>query len=452
LEKTRKKKFHTRYPGIIVLTHIMTRKITTGLLLASLALTTIPAAAGDRPNIILIISDDHTYTHYGFMGHEIVRTPHLDRLAGESLLYTRGYATPVCSPSLAALLTGTYPSQNGITGNDLKERPRDSRAPLREHLLANPLILPKALTDAGYLTFQTGKIWNASYKDMGFTHGMTAKRDRHGGAGLTIGREGMEPVFEFIETATREEKPFFIWHAPFLPHDPHNPPDEILAKYRGKGPTPHAEVYHAMVEWLDNTCGELDEWLADKGLRENTVILYLADNGWDPNAGYKGGRAKLTPYENGIRTPMFVRWPGKVEPLRDDVTLATILDFPPTILHLAGIEPPADLPGLNLIDRAAMRERKSIIVEAYSHDIIDLDHPAKSLTARTVIDGWSKLIVPGPRVEDLKRRPFAKIAGVVELYDLKADPAETTNLAAENPQEVARLKTLLDAHWNPDTQ
>jgi uncharacterized sulfatase len=350
---------------------------------------------------------------------------------------------------LACLLTGTQPHQNGITGNDLQNSRQQSRDPLRERLLANPLLLPKALSDAGYLTFQTGKLWNSSFRDMGFTHGMTAKRERHGGAGLTIGREGMDPIFNFIDTATAAKKPFFIWHAPFLPHDPHNPPEEILAKYRGKGPTPHAEVYHAMVEWLDNTCGELDAWLTQKGLKENTVILYIADNGWDPNAGYKGSRAKLTPYENGIRTPIFVRWPGKVEPLRDEETLASIIDFAPTILHLAGVQPPAPLPGLNLLDRPAMQARKSISIEAYSHDILDIADPAKSLTARTLIQGWHKLIVPGPHQENLTRKPFAKIAGVVELYDLKADPGETKNLAPENPAEVARLKAILDAHWNP---
>lgn len=435
----------------------MFSNVSRSLLAGLVAFTALSATPEERPNIILIISDDHTYTHYGFMGHEIVKTPHLDRMAAESLLYTRGYTLPVCSPSLATLLTGTFPRIHGITGNDLHPSSpqfsgdRDERDQLRDRLLANPLILPKALTNAGYLTFQTGKIWNANYKDLGFTHGMTAERSRHGGAGLTIGREGMEPVFDFIETAVEEKKPFFIWHAPFLPHDPHNPPEEILAKYRGKGPTPHAEVYYAMVEWLDNTCAELDEWLAEKGLKDNTVILYLADNGWDPHHGYGGGRAKLTPYENGIRTPMFVRWPGKVEALRDDETLASIVDFPPTILRLAGVDVPADLPGLNLIDRDIMRKRDTVFVESYIHDLMDLDHPEKSLSSRAVIDGWSKLIIPGDQQETNPRRAkFSKIAGEFELFDLKNDPTETTNLASERPEEVARLKALQDAVWKID--
>jgi arylsulfatase A-like enzyme len=403
-----------------------------------------------RPNIILIISDDHTWSHYGFMGHGIVQTPNLDRMAGEGLLYTRGYATPVCSPSLATLLTGKAPRDHGITGNDLYDAPRTERDPLRSRLLANKLILPKALSDAGYRTFQTGKLWNSSFKDMGFTHGMTAQRDRHGGTGLTIGREGMEPIYQFIDGAVEEKKPFFIWHAPLLPHDPHNPPERLLKKYRGKGPTKHAEVYCAMVEWLDETCGELDGWLEKKGLKENTVILYLSDNGWDPLAGYEGGRAKLTPYENGIRTPMFVRWPGKVAPQRDEETLASILDFVPTILNVAGLKAPEKLPGLDLLDREAMKARKTIYVEAYRHDIMDLTNPLKSQVALTVIDGWMKLIAPGPVKHHPDKQKFAALSGELELFDLKSDPTERVNLAEQRPQEVKRLKAMLDAYGHAE--
>jgi uncharacterized sulfatase len=404
--------------------------------------------AEPRPNIVLILSDDHTYSQYGFMGNEAVKTPNLDRLAGESLLYTRGYATPVCSPSLACLLTGLLPSRHGITGNDLrlagnKKQVQAVRDPMRERLLSNPIIVPKALSEAGYLTFQTGKLWNSSYQDSGFTHGMTKEESRHGGAGLKIGREGMEPVHEFIDMAVTEKKPFFVWYAPMLPHDPHNPPARLKEKYAGKGPTPHAEVYHAMIEWFDETCGDLDRYLEKKGVKENTIVIYLADNGWDPLRGYEGGRAKLTPYENGIRTPIFVRWPGKVKPERDGSTLASIIDVAPTILQAAGIPVPEALPGLDLRDRGAMAKRSSIQVESYLHDIIDIKDPAKSLTSRVVIDGWSKLIVPGPAKMDGVKAKFASVAGVVELYDLKADPTETRNLAAEKPAEVERLKAML---------
>ncbi|HEX5789711.1 MAG TPA: sulfatase-like hydrolase/transferase [Luteolibacter sp.] len=414
------------------------------------------SAAESRPNIILILSDDHTWSQYGFMGNTQVHTPHLDRIAGESLLYTRGYSMPVCSPSLACLLTGLLPSQHGITGNDLhaespaaKQKVGANRSPLRERLLANPVILPKALSEAGYLSFQTGKLWNTSYSEIGFTHGMTKERSRHGGAGLTIGREGMQPIHDFIDMAVEAKKPFFVWYAPMMPHDPHNPPARLQQKYTGKGPTPHAETYHAMIEWFDETCGDLDAHLEAKGIKQNTLIVYLSDNGWDPEKGYQGGRAKLTPYENGIRTPIFVRWPGKVAPARDESTLASIIDIVPTMLKAAGLDA-AKLPGIDLADRKAMAARPSILIESYRHDIMDLKDPAKSLTSRVVIDGWSKLILPGPVKQDGSKAKFASTADGIELFDLKADPLESKNLAAERADEVARLKAIQDAFWKVD--
>jgi arylsulfatase A-like enzyme len=378
------------------------------------------------------------------MGHPTVKTPHLDRMAAESLLYTRGYVMPVCSPTLACLLTGKMPGKNGITGNDLAgERSKPGqREALAGRLHANSLMLPKALTEAGYLTFQTGKLWNGTFKDFGFTHGMTDTAGRHGDAGLDIGRKGIQPIYDFIKTAKSEKKPFFIWHAPFLPHTPHNPSPKRLAKYKGKGPTPAAEKYFAMVDWLDETTGELDQYLEKNGLKENTVILYLADNGWDAARGYKANRAKLSPYEMGIRTPMFVRWPEKLKPARDESTLAHVIDFAPTILDITGAKKPDDLPGLNLTDRTAMMVRKNVFIEAYTHDIADLNDPAKSSIADVVIDGWWKLIVPGAAKPD---RPFSGVPDTTVLYDLNNDPLEKRDLASEKPVEIERLKALLAA-------
>ena len=402
------------------------------------------AAEPEKPNIILIISDDQGFPDYGFMGHKAIKTPHLDKMAAGSLLYTRGYVMPVCSPSLACLLTGLPPHENGITGNDLSGQ-KKNRAALADQLLSHAPLLPQAVTDAGYLTFQTGKLWNVTYKDVGFTDGMTDSAGRHGDAGLKIGREGMQPIYDFIEKAQAAKKPFFIWHAPFLPHTPHNPPKEIFARYKGKGPTPEAEKYYAMVDWFDQTCGELDEYLTKSGLAENTVILYLADNGWDAEYAHKKDRAKLSPYELGIRTPMFVRWPGKVAPQHDDETLASILDFMPTILNIAGAKAPRKMPGLDLLDREAMTARKAIFIEAYTHDIADLKDPSKSLIAQVVISGWSKLLIPGPALPD---RPFSGAPKTVELFDLKNDPLEKNNLASEQADEVKRLRALQNAEWS----
>lgn len=403
-----------------------------------------------RPNIILIVSDDHGYRDYGFMGHPAVRTPHLDRIAAASLVYTRGYTMPVCSPSLASLLTGQLPHRHGITGNDLATSAlppggdKRTRDPLAKRLLSNALILPQALTEAGYLTFQSGKLWNTTYADVGFTHGMTATAGRHGDAGLAIGRKGLQPMFDFIDEARRQDKPFFVWYAPFLPHEPHNPPAPYLERHAGKGPTPAAEKYFAMVEWFDQTCGDLDRFLDERKLAGNTMVIYLADNGWDGARGLATDRAKLSPYELGIRTPIFVRWPGRITPYRDDTALASIVDVAPTILNAAGAARPSGLAGLDLTDRAAITAREAVFVEAYTHDIADLAAPAKSLIAQVVISGRSKLLIPGPATPD---RPHSSAPKTVELFDLDSDPEETTNLAASRPDEVKRLRALQAMQW-----
>ncbi len=416
-------------------------------------------ATESKPNIILIISDDHGFPDYGFMGSKHVRTPNLDRMASQGMLYTRGYTMPLCSPSLACLLTGKLPHQNGIIGNDLGDitaprggdkgktkGKRPSRDPLARQLLSNSVILPKALAEVGYLSFQTGKLWNVTYKDIGFTSGMTDTAGRHGDAGLAIGRKGMQPIFDFIDSARKDQKPFFIWHAPMMPHTPHTPPDELLAKYQGKGHTPAAEKYYAMVEWFDQTCGELDEYLAKNNLVDNTVIFYIADNGWNAEGFSAEARSKLTPYELGIRTPMFVRWPAKVEPHRDDTTLASIIDFVPSILKIAGVTVPSDLSGLDLLDRESMTARKSVHVESYTHDIADLATPAKSLVAQVVVDGWYKLLAPGAA----KQYSRGYGPSEIELYDLQSDPFETKNIAASRPDEVRRLQAIREMMWKPE--
>ena len=252
----------------------------------------------------------------------------------------------------------------------------------------------------------------------------------------------MKPIFDFIDKAQSEKKPFFLWYAPMMPHQPHNPPQEFLTHYEGKGLSKKAEQYYGMCEWFDKTCGELDGYLSQKHLGENTVIIYMADNGWDAE---QGNRAKLSPYEMGIRTPMFVRWPVKVAAKRDDETLASIIDFVPTVLKACGVKVPAELPGLDLLDRPAMTARKSVFVEAYTHDIAALDHPERSLVTQVIINGWSKLLVPGTVGPD---KAYTSAPKTVELFDLKSDPLEKKDVAAERGEEVKRLQALQKAEWS----
>jgi uncharacterized sulfatase len=354
------------------------------------------------------------------------------------------------------MLTGLYPHQNKIFSNDppkpAGKRPaelrtdatyRKNRQRMIQHITEVPTV-PRLLADRGYVSFQTGKWWQGHYRNGGFTHGMSHgdpdQGGRHGDAGLDIGRKTMEPIYDFVGRAKTDGKPFLVWYAPMLPHSPHNPPERLLAHYKDKAPTPFVARYWAMVEWFDETCGQLLDFLDKQGLAENTIVLYLADNGWtqDPNAN-GSIRSKRSQYDAGHRTPFVVRWPGKVKPGRDEHPVSSI-DLAPTILRAAGVKPPTSMPGVDLLDAAAVARRPAIFGECFHHDAVDVENPAAGLTYRWVIAGGWKLIVPDQRnVPD----------GAVELYRLSADPGEEKNAAGAEPARVAEMRKTLDGWWNP---
>lgn len=427
----------------------------------ALALTVLTApAVGAPPNVVLIISDDHAWTDYGFMGHPRVKTPRIDRLAGESLVYRRGYVpSSLCSPSLATILSGLFPHQHGVTSNDPPAPGSDPSKPAgkaardnaryredRRAMIANfdrVPTLPRLLGEGGYVSLQTGKWWGGHYSHGGFTEGMShgdAERGgRHGDEGLAIGRETMQPIFEFIDRSVGQGKPFFVWYAPMLPHLPHNPPERLLAKYRDQAPSLPIARYWATIEWFDETCGQLLDYLADRKLAENTLVIYITDNGWIQNPKGNGAapRSKQSPYDGGLRTPILIRWPGKVAPRESD-GLASSIDVAPTILAAAGLKPPAGMPGINLLDESAVGGRKAIFGECFTHNAVDIRRPETSLRFRWVVTGDEKLILPTPRHE-----PDAQ----VELFNIVEDPLERKNLASEKPAEVERLTKLINDWW-----
>jgi uncharacterized sulfatase len=428
------------------------------VLLAGLGGLIAPASADDKPppNVVLIIADDMAWTDYGFMGHPHIWTPRLDRLASQSLMFRRGYVTSsLCSPSLASILSGQYPHQHRIISNDPPLPPGVDEAAARRDprfLAARQEMikgfdempaLPRLLASKEYLSFQAGKWWGGSYRRGGFTNGMThgdpARGGRHGDAGLAIGRQGIRPVGLFIELARVRKAPFFVWYAPMMPHDPHNPPERVVAHYRGKAPTDQVARYWAMCEWFDETCGELLDLLDAQKLSDNTLVIFLADNGWiqDPQADRFAPRSKQSPYDGGLRTPILVRWPGKVAPRVCDVPVSAI-DVAPTVLRAAGIDPPAGMEGVNLRDEKAVVGRPVVFGEVFTHNAVDLRDPASSLRYRWAVEGDWKLIVPDRRnVPD----------GLVELFDVAHDPGETRNLAAEQRPRVAEMLKKLDACW-----
>ena len=412
------------------------------------------------PNVVMIISDDQAWTDYSFLGHEHIQTPNIDRLASESLTFTRGYVPDsLCRPSLATLISGLYPHQHGIVGND-PPFPADLTGKPKRQLRSSPRYLQRRieylrhidnaprvaemLKAKGYVSHQSGKWWEGHYTRGGFTHGMThgdrTRGGRHGDLGLKIGRTGMKPVFDFIDQAKKDSKPFFVYYAPFLPHTPHTPPERILKKYRAK--TPHLPIakYWAMCDWFDETVGQLVQKIDDSGLGEDTIILYVTDNGWINQTARSAyaPRSKRSQYDGGIRTPIMVRWRGHVEPKMDRERLVSSIDFVPTMLAAAGLDPTKEMQGVNLLDDKAVSARKQIFGEILEHDIQHMSDPVASLRFRWAIEGKWKMILPHPGRE---------ADAHVELFDILADPHETKNLATENAQVVAQLTAKINAWW-----
>lgn len=411
--------------------------LTVGLLVAARSLGA-EGAAQRPPNVVLIISDDQQWTDFGFMGHDAIQTPSLDRLARESAVFPHGYVpSSLCRPSLATIITGLYPHQHKISGND-PPRGTDRRAMLK-HIEAVPT-LPRLLGEAGYLSFQSGKWWEGNHKLGGFTHGMThgdVKRGgRHGDEGLKIGRQGMQPIFDFLDECG--QRPFLLWYAPMMPHEPHTPPERLLKQYQRPDRSPHVARYDAMCEWFDETCGALLDYLDAHKLADNTLVVFVVDNGWiqRPDARGYAPRSKRSPYEGGIRTPILLRWPGHIKPGRHETPVSSI-DLAPTILAACGVPAPHGLPGINLLDvcRGTEPQRAAIFGEIFEHDVADIDNPAASLLFRIAIEKDWKLIVP----QAAGRKP--------ELYHLARDPHETKDLAADQPQRVEAIMQLIDAWW-----
>jgi arylsulfatase A-like enzyme len=424
------------------------------LLLCLFALCFLPAATGcappRAPNIVLIISDDHGWPDFGFMGSEVVETPHIDSLAREGMVFPNTFNTAsVCRPSLLTLLTGLHPAQYAMQLRFLRSRDEKSRA---YEGIRYVRTLPSILAEHGYASFQGGKYWEGTFEMGGFTHGMTHRYGEQvppvpgafryaGGDGLALGRETMEPLWQFIDG--HRDQPFFVWFAPSLPHRPFDAPQEYLDRYREKGLTRPQELYYANITRLDDVVGELVRQLEEQDLRDDTLIVFLTDNGWQPDTGRKaiekffgGSRGKASVYDLGYRTPLIFNWPGSLPAGTLDERLVSTTDVFATLLDFAGAQQPGGRSGaslLPLLEGEGDFQREQVVMEApqmrneQGINATSVDkylHDAQAYMLRT--PEWHYIWRPK--------------TGSQELYDMREDPLQTRNVLSRHRELMQESK------------
>lgn len=439
----------------------------------------------ERPNIVYIISDDQSWSDFGFMGNERVHTPNLDRLAARSARFPNGYlTTSVCRPSLATLLTGLYPHQHGIhfnhgpPGNSGYNRMTSieeyQQVRGREFSLIRSVeTLPRILSEKlEYRVLQTGKFWEGHWRNGGFTEGMTTfetppasqgyggvrtlvngDRVAHGNGdhGLQIGRETMEPIETFILDCEEAETPWMVWYAPYLPHQPHDAPEEFyeIAKSNPNVET-HEIPYFASIAQFDQTVGWLVHFVEVNADPRNTIFVFVSDNGWRPSETPESGReqefahtkrSKRAPFDDGLRGPILLRWDGVVTP-EERSELVSSIDIVPTLLRLVGLGK-NDLPGHDLLKEA--KTDRDVFGAVYPGDATSLGHPERDVAYRWARSGDWKLILPHGQ------NPWGNYLKEPALFNVRVDPRERVNRASDDEYRdlVSALRKKIDAWWTP---
>jgi len=416
-----------------------------------------------KPNIVFIISDDQDYEHLGFMGNKTVKTPNLDRLAAEGSVFTHCHLTAArCRPSLASLLSGRFPHQNGIYANyHTKDLPKSNNDRVGEKFLSTVNSLPNLLKDAGYATYGTGKYWEVDLKEMGFTHG-APKANRNFNF---IRKGGQEKLFNFIDEQAKNDKPMFIWWAPLLPHTPHNPPKEYLDLFDPESiPVPDYIHPHrrkeflkkerlslAMEYWTDLEVGKLRAKMKAVGEDKNTLYVFLIDNGWSNGLPSKGSS-----FEKGVRTPVIFTFPGIIPSGQKRDDLISSLDTYSTILSYAGIDIPKSAMGKDLrknIQQKTEVGRDRLFGASFpTHASNSGKYPEKDVYALYVrTPKWKYVFYLHElkgylsrfpwMIQHIATRPPERKVGQQNLYDLSQDPYELKDLS-NDPQHKELMQEL----------
>ena len=428
------------------------------LWLTYLSLLCLPALAAEKPNFLLIFTDDHGYGDVSTYHESDVRTPHIDRIAADGMLFTAMRANcTVCSPSRAALLTGRYPDRVGVPGV-IRTKPEDSWG----YFTPGVPTIADELKKVGYHTAIIGK-WHLGLESpntpnergFDFFHGFLGdmmesytSHLRHGHNYMRRNAEVINPTghatdlfsdwaAEYLrERATNPDRPFFLYLAFNAPHFPIEPPADWLEKVKHRAP--HLDEKRAQnvafVEHLDDRIGRVLKALRENGLEQNTLVVFTADNGGSlphgqNNAPWRDG--KQSHYDGGLRVPFMVRWPARIKPGSRSDYAGLNFDLFPTFLELAGLKPSAELDAMSLVPvlngGTISQSRDLYFVRREGGPA----YGGKSYEA--LIRGDWKL---------LQNDPYSPL----ELYNLKDDPEEQHDLATKNKKIFNELATALRAH------
>ena len=411
----------------------------------------------ERPNIILVITDDQGWAQVGSHGDELLETPHLDLLASQSVEMTRFYVSPVCAPTRASLMTGRYNYRTGVVDTYIG----------RAMMHADETTVAEALREAGYRNGIFGK-WHLGdnypmrASDQGFHEALVHKGGGIGQPSDPPGASYFNPILQqnnreeqfqgyctdiFFDAAQRfvelnRDRPFFAYIPTNAPHSPYDVPDSYIDHYKAKGLDDKDARIYGMITNIDENIGRLMATLDELQLADNTILIFMTDNGPTTQrftAGLRGQKASV--YEGGIRAPFFFRWPVRLQPAKVDAVGAHI-DVLPTLLDASGLEVPPNLAidGRSLLPVLAGDEppaERTVFIQSHRGDAPVL------YRAFAAIEQRYKLVQPlsfsRPAPEDA---PF-------ELYDLESDPGERHNLADQKTDAAARLKRAYEA-WFKD--
>ena len=398
-----------------------------------------PSMGERRPNVIFIMTDDQGYGDLGVHGNDKINTPNLDRFSRESTELTQFYVCPVCSPTRACLMTGRYNYRTGVIDTYLG----------RSMMHPDEVTIAEMLKDAGYETgifgkWHLGDTYPLRPNEKGFSESLV-----HNGGGMCQpsdwpGNTYFDPMLKhnnewkeyegyctdiFTDAAIRfiednRNKPFFVYLPTNAPHTPLQIADEYVKPYLDMGLDETTAKVYGMVTNIDDNVGKLLTRLHELGLDENTIVMFITDNGPQQQrytAGLRGRKGSV--YDGGIRVPCYVRWPGVTEAGKKIDRIAAHIDFLPTILEACGVEKPAEvaLDGKSLIP----------LIKGEKTGWFD----------RSLYFQWHRGDEPELYRACAARTQKFKLVNGDELYDMEKDPGEQHNIAADNPQVVAEMRS-----------